>query len=57
MPIPNEILEIILDYLYTDKAARITGEYSFFLYVVGAHLCRLSPIDAHPVALKPIMGK
>jgi len=26
-------------------------------HLVGAQLCRLSPIDAHTVALKPVMGK
>jgi len=26
-------------------------------HVVGAQLCRLSPVDAHTVALKPLMGK
>jgi len=24
-------------------------------HVVGAQLCRLSPVDAHAVALKPVM--
>jgi len=26
-------------------------------HLVGAQLCRLSPIDAHTIALKPVMGK
>jgi len=27
------------------------------LNLVGAQLCQLSPVDAHTVALKPVMGK
>jgi len=26
-------------------------------HVVGALLCRLSPVDAHTVSLKPLVGK
>jgi len=26
-------------------------------HLVGAQMCRLSPVEAHTVALKPMMGK
>jgi len=31
--------------------------YELVSQVVGAQLCWLSPVDAHTVALKPVMGK
>jgi len=57
------LVSVYADSVECDKVSvyLIIDEFLKFLplypHLVGAQLCRFSPVDAHTVALKPVMGK
>jgi len=58
----NSILALFVDYsksfvVYRQRKCIYLIVEAYIPHLVGAQLCRLSPVDAPTVALKPVMGK
>jgi len=49
----------LLDLLHSERVLLVRSKFltQFLPHLVEAQLCRLSPVDAHTVALKSVMGK